>query len=334
MPHEITKIADIVEPVYFAKYVISRTKELSAFFQSGIIGDVKTGGIPNNLTSGGTTINMPFWFDLHNTDEILSDSAALTVNKITAGKDVAVLHFRGSAWGVNDLAAQLSGADPSRAIGDLMAAWWDRQMQLTLLHTLTGAFSAASSATNVLDISDASDDAANINGKTFIDATQRLGDAKDQLVAIGMHSATQAALAKQDLIQTQRNSEGRVLFETFMGKRIIVDDGMPVETVTPTGDNPPPPYKVYTSYLFGAGAIGYEEGGVLNPTETDRDILKGDNYITTRRAFILHPRGIKWQGAAAGASPTNTELATGTNWARVYESKAIRIVQFKHRIAI
>ena len=33
-----------------------------------------------------------------------------------------------------------------------------------------------------------------------------------------------------------------------------------------------------------------------------------------------------------GSSPTNAELATGGNWERVYESKNVRIVQFKHKL--
>jgi hypothetical protein len=331
-----TKIADVIVPEIFAPYVIQRTMELSAFYLSGVIGPVGV-EVGSNLESGGTTINMPFWNDLTGDDEVLSDSTALTVDKIAASKDVAVLHYRGKAWSANDLTRQLSGSDPMRAIADLAGGYWARKMQQILLSTLKGAFAAASMAGNVRDISgttaDLTGSANTIQGSAFIDATQKLGDAKDQLVAVAMHSAVQASLAKLDLIETQRDSEGRVLFDTFMGKRVIVDDGMPVETITPTGGTPPPPYQVYTTYLFGASAIGYDEGGVMAPTETDRDILSGDDVMTNRRAFILHPRGIKWKGSPAGASPTNAELAAAASWERVYEPKAIRIVQLKHRIA-
>ena len=57
------------------------------------------------------------------------------------------------------------------------------------------------------------------------------------------------------------------------------------------------------------------------------------NILINRRHFILHPRGIKFKNASvAGDSPTNAELAAADNWERVYESKNIRIVQFKHKI--
>ena len=72
----------------------------------------------------------------------------------------------------------------------------------------------------------------------------------------------------------------------------------------------------------------------MNALETDRDILEGNDFLTTRRAFVLHPSGVSWVGSAAGATPTLVELETGTNWNRVFESKAIPIVQFKHKIAL
>ena len=317
----VTKIANVIVPAVFMDYVRRQTMELSDFWQSGIIG-VGGAELGGNLTSGGNTINMPFWTDLSNADEGLSDSVGLTVNQINAKKDMAVLHFRGGAWGSNDLAHQLAGDDPMKAIASFVAGWWSRQMQRVTLSTLKGAFASASMSSNVLDISAAAGEAANINAKTFISATQKLGDAKAQLMAMAMHSAVQASLAQQDLIDTERDSSGRVLFDTFMGKRIIIDDGMPNTA------------GVYTTYVFGAGAIGYNEGGVLNALETDRDIIDGNDFLTTRRAFVLHPRGISWTGSAVGATPTLAELETGTNWNRVFESKAIPIVQFKHKIAL
>ncbi|CAI3212891.1 putative phage coat protein (fragment) [Clostridium neonatale] len=105
-----------------------------------------------------------------------------------------------------------------------------------------------------------------------------------------------------------------------MEKRVIIDDSCP----TSAGE--------YTTYLFGEGAIGLGNGGAPVPTETDRDSLAGDDILINRKHYILHPRGVKWIGSAAGSSPTNAELATGTNWSRVYEDKAIRMVKFVHKL--
>lgn len=313
-----TKISDVIVPEVFNPYVIQRTAELSALVQSGIV--VPNPELDKLALSGGKLINMPFWNDLTGDDEVLSDNGALTPGKITAGQDVAALLMRGKAWSVNDLAKALSGDDPMKAVGDLVAAYWARMEQKTLFKILAGAFGASNATGNVHDISETVG-ADKITGATFIDAKTKLGDAADKLTAVAMHSAVFAELEKQNLIQYIPNSQGVVDFPSYMNKRVIVDDGCPTSG------------GVYTTYLFGQGAIGRGEGQAPVPTETDRDSLAGEDILINRRHFLLHPRGIKFTNASvAGSSPTNAELATGTNWNRVYENKNIRIVQFKHKI--
>ena len=140
-----------------------------------------------------------------------------------------------------------------------------------------------------------------------------------------MHSATKAYLKKQNLIVTERDSTD-VEFETYQGRRVIVDDGCPVDS------------GVYTTYLFGNGAVAYGDGSPVGfvPTEVDRDKRKGSgvDFLINRRTFILHPRGIKWTNntRAHAESVSRAELATAANWERVYEPKAIRIVALKHKL--
>ncbi|WP_321835410.1 major capsid protein [Clostridium butyricum] len=311
-----TKISNVIVPAVFNPYVVQRTMELSALYNSGIIANNPE--LDRLATSGGTTINMPYWEDLNGDDEVLSDDGALTPAKITAAQDVAVLLMRGKAWSANDLAKALSGSDPMAAIGNLVAEYWARRMQHTLIKTLDGAFSATNMSNKILDITSKTG-ADKINGETFLDALQLMGDAKDKLTGVVMHSATETQLRKNNLIQTELDSNNQPI-SLFMNKRVIVDDGCPVDT------------GKYTTYLFGQGAVGLGNGGAPVPTETDRDSLAGDDILINRKHFVLHPRGVKWIGSAAGSSPTNTELATGTNWSKVYEDKAIRMVKFVHKL--
>lgn len=316
-----TKIADVIVPEVFNPYVINRTMELSALIQSGIVQNTQE--FDRLASAPAKTINMPFWNDLTGDDEVLTDNGALTPGKITAGQDVAVILRRGRAWAANDLAANLSGDDPMRAIGDLVAAYWARMFQKALIAILDGVFASASMSSNVHDISGQTGEAAVISGKTFIDAVQKLGDAKSQLTGVLMHSAVEAKLAKDDLIQYIQPSDGSPEMPIFMGKRVIVDDSLPVNA------------GVYTTYLFGEGAVALGNGNPVGfvATEMDRDSLAGEDYLINRRTYILHPRGVAFTGTFAGSSPTNAELATGTNWTRVYEPKQIRIVKFVHKIA-
>ena len=322
----ITRIADVIQPEVFNPYMVQRTLELSALLQSGI---VENNAEFDQLTSGpNTLVNMPFWNDLTGDSEIMADDGALTPGKIGTDKDVARKHGRARAWGANGLSALLSGDDPMGAIADLVADYWQRDMQKVLLNTLAGVFAAANMAGNVHDISAETGDAALIGGATFVDATQKMGDAKEKLTGVMMHSAVEAYLTKKDLIETVPESEGKPAVSTFLRKRVIVDDGMPFATDT----------KVATAYLFGAGAIALGNGSHprIIPTEIDRDSLasSGEDYLITRRIFMLHPRGVKWtEDGVAATFPTNAEIATGTNWTRVYDPKAIRVVKFTFKIA-
>lgn len=313
-----TKIANVIVPDVFNPYVVEKTAELSALFQSGIIRP--DAALDTLARTGGTLLQMPFWTDLTGADEVLSDAAALTPQNIAASKDIARLHARGKAWGVNDLAKALSGDDPMAQIGNLVADYWARRFQALLISTLTGAFASSSMSGNVHDIS-AVTGADAFTGSTFIDAAHKLGDAESKLTAVMVHSLVYASMRKQNLIEFIPNSQGVYDIPTYLGKRVIVDDSMPVTS------------GVYTTYLFGEGAIGYGEGEAPVPTETDRDSLAGEEYLINRRHFIMHPRGVKWNEASvAGEFPTNAECATAANWTRVYENKNIRIVKFVHKI--
>lgn len=314
-----TKISDIIVPQVFNPYVVQETTRLDAFVQAGIV--QADAAFDILASSGGKLINMPFWNDLSGDSEELSDLAALTVNAITSGQDAARLHMRGKAWGVNDLATALSGDDPMAVIGSKVAKYWVGQRGKMLFQSLKGIETTLAS-TNVSDISAASGSAAIIGVGTVLDAKQLLGDNADKLVGIAMHSAVFTKLQKNNEIDFIVDSQTQVQIPTYLGYRVIVDDQCPVTS------------GVYTTYLFGQGAFGLGNGQAPVPTETDRDTLAGEDILVNRQHFILHPRGIKWtESSVTGKTPTFAEVATGANWSKVYDTKNIRIVVFKHKIA-
>lgn len=321
-----TKISNVIVPEVFNPYVVEKTAELASFYLGGIISNDASLNVL--ATQGGKLINMPFWNDLSGADEVLSDSNALTVNAITASKDIAALHARGKAWGVNDLAKALSGDDPMMRIGDLVADYWARRMQDVLISSLTGVF-----ADNIAN--DSSDMVVNkavetiagavkLDGDLFIDGQATFGDAIGRVSGIAMHSDTYNHLKKTDNISFLRESKGDLEIVTYRGLPVIVNDTLPKRAGTTSG-------YVYTTYLFGNGAFGYGQGQAPVPTETDRDSLAGEDILITRTHFLMHPRGIKFTSASvAGEFPTNTELQNATNWDRVYERKNCRIAAIIH----
>lgn len=320
-----TRIQDIIQPEIFTPYVIQRTMELSALIQSGIARNMDEF---DRLASGpNTLVNMPYWEDLTGDPEVMNDQDHTEPGKITTNVDVARKLAFTKSYGANALAALLSGDDPMRAIADLFAAYWQRQYQRILLCVLDGIFAASNMSDKVHDITGEENNL--INGKTFLDAVQRMGDAKDLLTAVMMHSAVENYLAKNDLIEFKEESQGKVRLPYFMNKRVIVDDNMPFDQETGVG----------VAYLFGEGAIAWGNGSHerILQTEVVRDglSLAGEDVLVNRRILIMHPRGVRWTETdvtAPGQFPTMQDLQKGSNWSRVYEPKAVRIVKFVFNI--
>lgn len=319
-----TKLSDIIVPELFNPYVINKTMEKSALIQSGVI--TNNSELDGFASQASPLINMPFFEDLTGESEQIIEDGDLEAAKITSKKDVAAILRRAKMWSATDLSAAMSGKDPMGAIGQLVSGFWARDMQKELIAILNGIFSATSMKDNLLDISALEGDKAKWSASAFIDAQQKLGDAQELLTGVMMHSAVKSELKKQNLIQTIRPSDSPE-FDVYQDKRVIVDDGCPVDSS-----------GIYTTYLFGQGAIALGNGNPVGfvPTETDRDKKKGSgvDYLINRKTYILHPRGVKFTNTkvAKTEGPSRAELKEKTNWKRVYEPKQIRIVAFKHKI--
>jgi hypothetical protein len=330
-----TRLSDIIEPSVFNPYVMEQTKEISALFDSEII--AAHPDISKHAKMGGKFINVPFWNDLSSTesnvgtDDPASDSTPLALD---AGKDVSAQHFRNQSWSAMDLSAAIAGDDPMKRVGDAVARYWARDYQRTLISSLSGVIAdnvANDSGDMVVDV--ATDDAGAIvdaeliSASAIIDSAQTMGDAKNDLVAIAMHSAVHSRLQKLNLIQFTEDSEGNIRFPTYLGYRVIVDDGCPAVSGTNR--------ITYTSYLFGRGALAWGEGQPKTPHEVDRKPESGDGEgqetLFSRNHFVLHPRGISFndQASLAATSPSNTELALAANWDRVLERKQVRLAALK-----
>jgi hypothetical protein len=329
-----TRISDVIVPPIFNPYVIQRTMELSALFSSGVIlPDPEIQGLAQGAAS---YFDMPYFSDLGNTESnIGSDDPAVksTPQKIGTNKDMAQKHFRNNSWSSMDLTSALLAKDPMNVIADLVAGYWARDLQRTLIGSLNGVIAsnvANNSSDMLLDVSlpgAGTPGASNkISANVVLGAKQTMGDAAGGLTAIAMHSILYTALQNQQLITFIPNARGEVNIPTYLGYTVIVDDGCPV---TMNNGNP-----VYTSFMFGRGAVGYGEGSPKVATETIRDPAagngEGQETLFQRKHYVMHPRGIKFLRASmAGISPTNAELAAAANWLRVYERKAVRFVAIK-----
>jgi hypothetical protein len=320
---DIVVVADTMFP-----YMVQRSTENSRLYQSGIV----TNDAELDRASEGTamTVRMPFWNDLTGESEGLSDTTALTPDKIGADQDKAVKHYRGKAWAANELVKYFAGADPITTIVDRIADFWTRDMQnVILIPTLNGLFGAAGAllATHQYSVATvaagAPTDANRIDSDPIIDATGLLGDRWAEIVAMAMHSVPFRRLQKLGLIDFVSLADQNLQVPFFLGREVIVDDG--IATIDPGGGLA----LRYPIYMFGRGAFGLGNSTIPleEAFETDRDSLAGDDILISRRHFILHPRGAAFVGTYTGQTPSKTDLATPANWDKVYSDKNIRIVR-------
>ena len=313
----------------FSDYVVKRTMELSSVVKSGVASSDPTLAalIAERAGVGGQTVNMPYWKDLTGEAETVSDTTPITFGGINAAQDVATVLRRAKGWKSPDIAAEMAGSDPAKAIATLIAEFWNREYQRALFKTLDGIFAnnvASNSGDLVLDVTmngstPVTDGTENLNKFTINRAAQKLGDAKDGLVAIAMHSMAETRLNEigggSPYVQAPANDPAQL--RMYNGRSIIMDDGVPYNATT----------GLATVYLFGAGAVAFNAVPTKTPFETGRDIGLSADVLRSNMSWISHVRGIKWKGTPAGASATNTELATAGNWQRVYEQKAIRVIK-------
>ena len=117
-----TTLQDIINPTpFFTDYVVNRTEELSAIFQSGIL--TRDSQFDQLASEPAQVHNMPFFNDLTGDSEDIIEGQDLTADKITSNQDTSTTIRRAKMWSSTDLAAQLSGTDPMKAIGDLTAGF-------------------------------------------------------------------------------------------------------------------------------------------------------------------------------------------------------------------
>ena len=326
--------SDLIIPELFTPYVIEQTTQRDAFLASGVVQPMAE----LNATEGGDYINVPFFkANLTGDFEVLTDSSSLTPGKITADKQVGVVLHRGRAFESRDLAALAAGADPMAAIGAKVAEYIANQRQKDLIKCLEGVFGGLTSNTGAafIDLSFDKSGMTALGPRQCAKARALLGDQGDKLTAVAMHSAIYYDLVERKAIDYVTNAEARgggtvtatpdpvfagsiggayenPTVPTYMGLRVIVSDDL-----APTSTN-------YPVYFFTAGAIGSGEQMGLN-TETDRDILAKSDAMSIDLHYCYHPIGAKY--TTGTVNPTQAQLATITNWSKVYELKNIGIVR-------
>lgn len=329
-------VTDVVIPEVFAPYVQVLTEEKSRLINSGAV--ARDPALDQFLAGGGLTMHAPSWKDLDNdADNVSGDSSdgSSSPKKIGSQDEIVVRLSRNNSWATSDLASALAGSDPADAIAGRVSAYWQRRLQAMFVATLTGVFAdnaaapaAAEHTQNDLtfNVSGSSyvDGVTNFTAEAFVDACVTMGDSMDSLGMVFVHSIVYARMQKNNMIDMVPDATQTILIPTFLGREVIVDDGMPAAG------------GVYETWLFGRGALRLGMGSPKVPVEIDRTPAAGNGAgvetLYSRTEWCLHPVGHKYAGTPAKGGPSNANtsnnLAHVASWARVYaERKQIKIAR-------
>lgn len=340
----IADLAQLVNTPTFADAVAQEIKEKSKLIRSGVIASdpviaAKCAGMT------GKTVELPFFNALGGTtildEEVMEEGVEPAIDNITMGSDEAVKTIRIKAWGATDLAGILSASDPLAVIKASIAEWKIRASERKLFATLDGVFGTAGMAALTLDLTKNAEEADQfLNQHTFGRAAQLLGERKLDLSTIICHSEIEQFLQELDTDAKQYvPSQAGSSLPAFGGRSLITDD----QCACATADGK----TTATIYLFGNGAVAYNDCPGPKVFEAGRDILKSQDYVVTRSSDIMHVRGVKWTGTdyatatygGTGANankqpntPRNADLAKAANWQLVYPKEYVRCVKVIARI--
>ncbi|MFI3325013.1 MAG: phage coat protein [Clostridia bacterium] len=240
---------------------------------------------------------------------------------------------RAKAWIERDFSYDITGGvDFMENVAAQVAEYKDGLDQDTLLSVLKGIFSMT--GTNNLNFvnnhtSDiTTEDDGVMTAISLNKATNKAcGANKKKFAMVVMHSDVATNLENLQLIEHLKYTDPQGFTReldmgTWNGKLVLVDDDMPTTEVAASGSGSTAveAHTVYTSYVLGEGAIAYEDIGAKVPFEIDRDAKSngGEDTLYMRQRKVFAPFGISYEKVSqASLSPTDIELATGSNWALV-----------------
>ena len=226
-------------------------------------------------------------------------------------QQTAIAIGRMNGWTEQDFSFDITGGtDFMGNVASQVTEYWDKQDQKTLISTLKGVFSMTGAKNKPFIDNHTYEVAEPIGATTLNNARQQaMGDNKDGMSLIIMHSRVATTLENQNLLEYVKYTDAQGIernmnIARYNGHTVLIDDDMPNTD------------GKYTSYLLGRRVIGYTPIPVMTPNEVVRDAKTkgGITELITRRRRIISPYGISFTGNTTILSPTNTQLESGTNW--------------------
>lgn len=144
----------------------------------------------------------------------------------------------------------------------------------------------------------------------------KFGDMSQLLVCDIMDGTTFHNLIDSNLTNTpQLFQAGNVTVVNILGRRILVTDAPALRETPATSTN-----DVKVLSLVAGGATVYDGSALTTNIETTNGKLRIETTMQADYDFSLRLKGYQWDTTNGGKSPTDAELATGSNWDKIATS--------------
>lgn len=175
----------------------------------------------------------------------------------------------------------------------------------TAIASLVAAIANQASATN--DVSAT----AGVNYSTMNDAHAKFGDRSPDLVAQIMTGQVYHRLVGANLTNTPQLFQAQnVRVVDILGKAVIITDAPALyEAGTPN--------KQKVLSLVDSAAVVFDGSDVISNIQTNNGQTRIETTMQVDYTFGLGLKGYAWDESNGGKSPTDAELATGSNWDKV-----------------
>ena len=297
----------------------------------------------NNGQTGTVYAVLPYFGLIGGDAQNYDGVSNLTSEKTDTFEQGVFTYGRMMGWTEADFSYDVTGGvDFMANVRNQISRYWNDRDQDTILAILKGIFSMSATGTgniktanaafvsaHTYDISAPTTDAKTtddmmVSATTLNSAIQQAcGDNKSKFSLVICHSTVATNLENMKLLGYLKytDSEGveRDLgMGTWNGRLVLIDDSMPAEVknVGSTGGD----VTLYTTYVLGEGAIGFESVGAKVPYEMVRDAKTrgGEDTLISRKRNAVSVAGISYLKAVQSTnSPTNEELENGKNWSLV-----------------
>lgn len=255
----------------------------------------------------------------------------ITASSTKTFEQGVVVIGRAKAWVERDFSYDVTGGvDFMQNISEQVAQYKDTLDQDTILAVLKGIFSMTGTKNLEFVNGHTTQVDGNCGATTLNTAMNKAcGANKGKFTLVFVHSDVATGLENLNLLEhlkyTDKDGVTRPLhLATWSGRLVVIDDSLPTEAVAQQGETPA--HTLYTSYVLGNGAIGYEDIGAKVPYEMGRDpkVNGGQDTLYMRQRKVFAPFGLSYEKAnQASLSPTPAELENGANWTLVHSGETV-----------